>query len=159
MSLKVMHEQKLAELLKKKCINLNLTSTTKKDIILELADLIAKSGKFKDKKVIAKALLLREKLGSTGIGNGVAIPHVKLADVKKFLLIFGRIPQGVDFGALDAEKTYLFFVLVSPQNEVGGHLKIMAKVSHLVKDKFVIERLKKAEDEDEVMEIIHANEK
>jgi len=145
---------KLPDLLKEKYIELDLKEKEKTKLITELIDLAAKSSRIKDKKAIFKAILEREKLGSTGIGNGVAIPHVKIKEVKKPLLILGRSPGGVDFDSLDGEKTYLFFMLISPQEEVGLHLKILAKISHLVRDKFIVERLKKTKDKHEVFEII-----
>jgi len=75
------------------------------------------------------------------------------------LLILGRLAEGVDFDALDGEKTYLFFMLILPQEEIGLHLKILAKISHLVKDKFVVERLKKVKDKHEIFEIIFSFER
>lgn len=152
-------EIRLSGLLKEKYINLSLKAQDKKKILLELADEVAKSSKLRDKKAFVKALLERERLGSTGIGNSLAIPHAKINEVKDFILVFGRKEEGVDFGALDGEKTFLFFILASPKNEVGGHLKIMAKISHLAKDKFVIESLKKAKDEKAILKIISANER
>jgi fructose-specific phosphotransferase system IIA component len=145
---------RLSTLLKDKYINLSLNENTKKKIIVELVNIIALSGKLKDKKAVASLILKREKLGSTGIGNGVAIPHVKSAKVKGFIIAFGRQTRGVDFGALDGEKTYLFFILASPESEVGPHLKILADISRLVKDKFIVERLKNAGDKKEILKII-----
>lgn len=159
MPLSKAREISLSSLLKEKYINLSLKSADKKKILLELAEEVAKSSKLKDKKSFVKTLLERERLGSTGIGNGVAIPHAKLDEVKDFILVFGRKEEGVDFGALDGEKTFLFFVLASPKNEVGGHLKIMSKISRLVKDKFVVDRLRKAKNEKEILEIVSVNEK
>ncbi|PIP20231.1 MAG: PTS fructose transporter subunit IIA [Candidatus Omnitrophica bacterium CG23_combo_of_CG06-09_8_20_14_all_40_11] len=144
---------KLPDLLKDKYIELDLKEKEKTKLIAELVDIVVKSSRIKD-GVLFKAILKREKLGSTAIGNGIAIPHVKIKGVKKPLLILGRSAEGVNFDALDGEKTYLFFMLISPQEEIGLHLKILAKISHLVKDKFVVERLKKVKDKHEIFEII-----
>lgn len=152
-------EGSLSRLLKEKYINLALKENNKRKIIVELVDLIASSGKLKDKKSFINQILKREKLGSTGIGNGVAIPHAKSDKVKDFIMAFARHNQGLDFGALDGEKTYLFFILASPESNVGGHLKILADVSRLVKDKFIVERLKNAKDKKEILKIIEAYEK
>lgn len=149
-----MKEKKLCGLLKEKYINLSLKADNKKKILIELAEIVAKSNKLKDRAAFVKVLLEREKMGSTGIGNGLAIPHAKLEGTKDFILVFGRKDGGIDFGALDGEKTFLFFVLASPRNEVGGHLKIMARISHLAKDKFVIESFKKAKNAGEILKII-----
>jgi fructose-specific phosphotransferase system IIA component len=145
---------KLPNLLKEKYIELDLKEKEKTKLIAELVDLVAKSIRIKDGKALFKAILERERLGSTGIGNGVAVPHAKIKGIKKPLLILGRSPEGVDFDSLDGEKTYLFFMLISPQEEVGLHLKILAKISHFVRDKFNVERLKKVKDKHEIFEII-----
>lgn len=150
-------EIKLSDILKEKYINLSLKDDDKRKILVELVESASKSGKLKDKKAFLRAVLQREKLGSTGIGNSVAIPHAKLEAIRDFILVFGRKDAGMDFGALDGEKTYLFFMLASPKNEIGRHLKIMARISHLANDKFVIENLKKAESRKEILKIISAN--
>ena len=147
-------EVSLPALLKEKYINLSLKENTKKKIIVELVNIIALSGKLKGRKAVANLILKREKLGSTGIGNGVAIPHVKSDKVKDFIIAFARHNRGVDFGALDGEKTYLFFILASPETKVGAHLKILADISRLVKDKFIVERLKSAGDKKEILKVI-----
>jgi PTS system nitrogen regulatory IIA component len=145
---------KLSTLLKEKFINLSLEGDEKKKIILELVEFIAESKKLKDKKKFLKAIQEREKLGSTGIGNGVAIPHAKSDGVGDFVLAFARKDGGIDFDALDGEKTYLFFILASPKNDIGNHLKIIAKISRVVKDKFIVELLRKAKDKKAILKII-----
>ena len=145
---------RLHNLIKEKYIMLDLKEATKKKLLAELVNCIAKSGKVKDKKAFLAAIQKREKLGSTGIGNGVAIPHAKSERVQDFILAFARKDTGIDFGALDGEKTYLFFMLASPMDDVGNHLKILADISRLVKDKFIVESLKNAKDQKEVLKII-----
>ena len=145
---------KLPDLLKEKYIELDLKEKEKTKLIAELVDIISKSNRIKNREALSKAILERERLGSTAIGNGVAIPHAKIKGIKKPLLILGRSTEGVNFDALDGEKTYLFFMLISPREEVGLHLKILSKISHLVKDKFVVERLKKIKGKHEVFELI-----
>lgn len=152
-------EIKLSHLFTKRSINLELRGKNKKQVIAELVEAIAKAGKLKNKKTFFKTIVNREKLGSTGIGAGVAIPHGKSKAVQEFILVFARHKEGIDFGALDGEKTYLFFALASPEQEVGWHLKILAEISRLLKDKFMIELLKKAKDSDEVLKIIASLEK
>ncbi len=150
---------KIASLLKEKYIYLDFNEKDKKKILTKMVDLVALSGKIKDKKAVLNALIKREKLGSTGIGNGVAIPHSKSERVTDFVLAFGRQSSGIDFGALDGEKTYLFFMLASPEANVGGHLKFLADISRLVKDKFIVERLKAAKDKKEIIKILETFEK
>ena len=150
---------KLSRILKENLIDLDLQEKKKSRIMLKLVDLVAKSGKLKNKKAFLRAILEREKLGSTGIGNGVAIPHGKSKATKDFVLAFAKSKEGVDFGALDGEKVYLFFVLASPQESVGGHLKILARISNLIKDKFLVELLKRTESKKEIIKIISSHEK
>jgi nitrogen PTS system EIIA component len=150
---------RLSSLLKEKYVELDLQGKDKKKILAELVDFITVKGKIKDKKDILSSLIKREKLGSTGIGNGVAIPHTRSAKVKDFILAFARQANGIDFGALDGEKTYVFFVLLSPEANIGGHLKILAEVSRLVKDKFIVDRLKAAQDKKEILKVISTYER
>ena len=147
-------DAKLSGILKEKYIELSLKEKSKNKVIAELVELISQSGKLTDKKSFCNAILKREKLGSTGIGNGVAIPHAKSPKVDGFIIAFGRSNAGIDFGALDGEKTHLFFILASSESDVGGHLKILADISRLVKDKFIVERLKQALDKKEILKII-----
>lgn len=144
----------LADLVKEKFIDLELVSNEKTGVLAELAAVAAKSSKVANKKAFLKAILEREALGSTGIGNGVAIPHGKSKAVRDFILVFARKNTGVEFGALDGEKTYLFFALASPEEKVGMHLKILAEISRMVKDKFIVEQLKRAKDKKEIVKIV-----
>lgn len=147
-------EIKLSNLLKEKFINLELKNKDKKKVIAELVELVAQSRKLKNKRAFFDAILEREALGSTGIGDGIAIPHAKTKVAKNFILAFGRSNEGIDFGALDGEKTFLFFILASPKDEVGRHLKILADISRLVKDKFIVRLLRHAKDKREILDII-----
>jgi len=144
-------EIKLSSLLQEKLINLELQGKNKKEIIEELVDLVAQSGKLRNKKAFLKSILEREKLGSTGIGNGVAIPHAKSKVVKNFVLVFARKDSGINFGALDGERTYLFFSLASPDEEVGGHLKVLSEIARLIKDKFIVDNLKNSRTKKDVI--------
>lgn len=154
MSVSASNDLGLPGLLKDKCIDLELKGENKKEIITELVDLVAKSKKLVSKKEFLKTILERENLGSTGIGNGVAIPHAKSKAVRGFVLAFARKDKGLDFGALDGEKTYLFFTLASSEKEIGGHLKILSEISRVVKDKFIVDLLKKAKNKKEILKII-----
>lgn len=159
MSVKKSKEIKLSNLLKEKFIALDLKGGDKKKVLGELTELIAQSKKIKSKKVFFNCLMEREELGSTGIGSGVAIPHAKTKAVNDFILAFARKDEGMDFGALDGEKTYVFFVLASPKEQVGGHLKILAEISRLVRDKFIVDLLRRAENKKEIIKVISEAEK
>jgi PTS system, fructose subfamily, IIA component len=150
---------KLSSLLKENLIELGLEGKDKSEIIDELVAIIADSGKAKNKKALAAAIMGRENLGSTAIGNGVAVPHAKIDGIKSAVLAFGRSAGGVDFNSLDGEKTHLFFMLISPKEDVGSHLKILAKISHLIKDRFMVGQFKKAPSKKEILSMISKLEK
>lgn len=150
---------KLSNLLKESMIELNLEGSDKAGIIDELLGIISKTGKVKSKKALVGALMERENLGSTAIGNGVAVPHTKVDGIKDTVLAFGRSAAGVDFNSLDGEKTHLFFMLISPKEDIGAHLKILAKISHLIKDRFMVGLFRKAKTKKEVLSIISKLEK
>lgn len=145
---------KLSSLLKDNLINLELEGKDKSEIVDELVEIIVSSGKAKNKKALASAIMGRENLGSTAIGNGVAVPHAKIDGIKHTVLAFGRSGPGVDFNSLDGEKTHLFFMLISPKEDIGSHLKILAKISHLIKDRFMVGLFKKARSKKEVLSMI-----
>ncbi len=150
---------KLSSLLKENLIELELEGKDKSGIIDELVGIITRSGKAKNKKALASAIMARENLGSTEIGNGVAVPHAKIDDIKQTVLACGRSAVGVDFNSLDGERTHLFFMLISPKEDIGAHLKILAKISHLIKDRFMVGLFKKARSKKEVLSIISNLEK
>lgn len=111
----------------------NLTSGNKKDVLEELIDVMIKNGlKINSAKAI-DVLLQREKLGSTGIGEGVAIPHGKVPDLQDLVVAFGRSKKGIDFDAIDGKPVHLFFLLLAPENSTGQHLKALAKISKMLK--------------------------
>lgn len=149
----------LSTLLKENLIELDFKGESKTEVINELVGIVSKTGKVRNKKALADALMERENLGSTAIGNGVAVPHAKIDGIKQTLLAFGRSTNGVDFNALDGEKTHIFFMLISPKDDIGAHLKILAKISHLIKDRFMVGLFKKAKTKKEVLSIISSLEK
>ena len=134
-----------------------LQAHEKSAVIRELADHLAAhvSGPQKiDREVLAKVLLERERLASTAIGEGVAIPHGKLDAVGKLVAVVGRAPEGVDFDSMDGRPTHLFFVLVAPENSTGVHLKALARISRLFKDPEFRTRLMQAKDAQEIFRVI-----
>ena len=147
---------KLMDFLSPGAVNADLQATNKKDIIKELAGLLVKSGeiKDKDKDKMVKVLLEREALGSTGIGQGIGIPHGKFAGVRRLIGACGISRKGVDFESLDGEPVYIFFLLVAPEDSAGPHLKALARVSRLLKDKYFRDTLKAAKDEKALIKIL-----
>ncbi|OGW76887.1 MAG: hypothetical protein A3I73_06425 [Omnitrophica bacterium RIFCSPLOWO2_02_FULL_45_16] len=150
---------KLSSLLKDNSVELGLKGRNKAEIINELVDIIAKSSRAKSRSMLSCAIMEREKLGSTALGNGVAVPHAKIEGIKQTVLAFGRSAEGIDFNSLDGGKTHLFFMLISPKDDIGAHLKILAKISHLIKDRFMVSLFKNAKSKKEVLSIISNLEK
>ncbi len=145
---------KIAEFLNEKAIIPNIKATNKEGVIRELVDAIAKAEGIRNKEELMKALINRENLGSTGIGQGVGIPHAKTNAVKKLVAAFGICHQGVNFEALDGEPVYILFLLVAPEDSAGPHLKALARISRLLKDKFFRESLKQLSDEKAILKMI-----
>jgi PTS system nitrogen regulatory IIA component len=140
-------------------IKLTMESKNKKDAIKELVEVLVKSGKVKDKKKMIQTLMEREELGSTGIGQGIAIPHGKSDTVSDLAAAFGVSADGVSFDSLDGEPVNIFFLLVAPEGAAGAHLKALARISSLLKDKYFRKSLLSAQSPDEVIKIIQEEEK
>ncbi len=147
---------KIMDFLSAEAISVNLQGANKKELIKELVGLLIKSGgiKDKDKEKVAKVLLEREALGSTGIGQGIGIPHGKFGGVKKLVGACGVSRQGIDFESLDGEPVYIFFLLLAPEDSAGPHLKALARVSRLLKDKYFREILKTAKDDKALLKVL-----
>lgn len=147
---------KILDFLSKKALTANLKSTTKEGIIEEMVDLLINAGEVekKNKKKLIEILMERESLGSTAIGQGIGIPHGKCDCVDKLVASFGIALNGVNFNSLDGEPVYIFFLLVAPQDSAGPHLKALARISRLLKDKYFRDGLKQARDEKTVLKVI-----
>src|SRR5882762_7349133 len=145
---------KVLDFLDPSAIVVDLTATTKKGVLEELVELLAKQGKVKDTRATVEILLEREKLGSTGIGQGIAIPHAKTEQTEQVTAAFGLSRRGINFDSLDGEPVFIFFLLVAPPNAAGLHLKALARISRLLKDKFFRQSLRDVKDAAEVLKII-----
>ena len=141
---------KILDILDKRMIVSNLTSSDKVGVLRELVRVLAQVEKEVDGEGMLEILLERESLGSTGIGEGVAIPHGKSKDVKKLLASFGRSLPGIDFQSMDGKPAHLFFLLVAPENSAGIHLKALARISRLMKDQTFRKRLMEANSGEEI---------
>ena len=131
-----------------------LEGRKKDDVIEELAEVVSRHHPEIDHWKLVGALQDRERLNSTALGEGVAIPHGRLTGVKRVVAAFGRSPQGVDFNSLDGKPTHLFFLLVAPEHSAGAHLKALARISRLLKDDSFRARLMQAEDGPSLYRII-----
>ena len=149
---------KIMEFLDKRGIKIGLQSAEKEDVLKELVDVLSGIQDIGDKKNIVKALIDRENLGSTGIGQGIAIPHGKTDRVKQLVAVLGTSQKGVNFEALDGEPVHIFFLLVAPKDAAGPHLKALAQISRLLRDAYFCELLKRCKSADEIYELIRKEE-
>jgi PTS system nitrogen regulatory IIA component len=144
---------KILEALHKDAIVEDLKSTDKKGILKELVAQVAKTSDVSEADLL-NVLLDREQLGSTGIGGGIGIPHGKLKNLERVILGFGLSRAGVDFESMDGKPTHIFFLLVTPENETGLHLKMLARISRLLKKEPFKEQLMNAGSRDAIYDII-----
>ena len=148
---------KILDVLHKEAILVDLKAVDKKGVIEELVKPIASiSGVNHD--YLVRVLMERERLGSTGIGEGIGIPHGKLKDLDSLLLGFGLSRKGVNFESMDNRPTHIFFLLVTPENSTGLHLKLLARISRIVKNEPFKQKLLNAVDRDEIYTIIKEEE-
>lgn len=146
---------KMVDFLQIGAVKVNLESKNKKEIIEELLELLVQAGKVKDKSDVLNAIFEREKIGSTAIGKGVAIPHAKSDAVSEVAAACGISFEGIDFGcAVDDEPVRLFFLLVAPNDATGPHLKALARLSRLLHNSDFRESLMKATAKEELFSVI-----
>jgi PTS system nitrogen regulatory IIA component len=132
----------------------DLTSREKNAVLKEMADWLVSTHPILDKQRVLEVLLERESISTTAIGEGVAIPHGKLAGIERVLGLFARSPDGVDFASLDGGLTHLFFVLIAPENAAADHLKALARISRLLKDESFRRRLMKGQSSQQIFDMI-----
>lgn len=148
----------LLHILSEKSTVVGLEGETKEDIITELVGSLEVGKVISDRDKVLEAVLEREKIMSTGIGDGIAIPHGKSEAVIKLAAALGTQRRGVDFEALDGEPAYVFFLLVSPANVSGPHIKALARISRLLKNDDFKKRLVAASTAEEIVSVIESAE-
>jgi PTS system nitrogen regulatory IIA component len=148
----------LTDLLRACQILPNLTARSKKAVLEELSSPALAIVPGLCLSLLMNVLQERERLGSTGIGDGVAIPHGKLAVLEQLILVFGRSRDGIDFDSLDGRPAHLFFLVLAPGNSAGMHLKALARISRLLKSQSVRNELMQALDARQILNIIKAQE-
>jgi PTS system nitrogen regulatory IIA component len=144
---------KISDTLKEDAIISELNATDKKAVLEELTGTLVEAYGVNQEEMV-RVLLERERLGSTGIGGGIAIPHGKLGALKSLLMAFGRSRKGVEFDAMDGKPTHLFFLLLAPEDSTGAHLKMLARISRSLKNSVFRERLMTAADGRELYMVI-----
>ena len=145
---------KLVDILRMERVIPNLKATDKAGVLAELAQALVATGDVRDPHAVARVLMEREKLGSTGIGEGIAIPHGKLRDLAGVVAVFGRSLEGVDFDSMDGAPAHVFFLLLAPENSASAHLKALARISRLLKDRSFREKLLQAASQEALFDII-----
>ncbi len=149
---------KISEFISEKEILIGLKSTEKQSVLDELLQVLEKNGHLQDRKQVLETLIEREKLGSTGIGQGIAVPHAKTDKVKSLVCALGISEKGVNFDSLDGEPVYIVFLVLAPVDATGIHLKALAKIARLLKDKVFRNSLRMCKKPDEAYQIIKEDE-
>jgi nitrogen PTS system EIIA component len=145
---------KIMDILVRDAVILDVQSTAKQDVLRELSEALAAADPDLDAERLLAVLLEREGLQSTGIGDGVAIPHGKLPGLPRLVASFARSRAGVDFESIDGQKTHLFFLLVVPEQSGGQHLKALARISRFFRDASFRKALAEAETLEDVFRAI-----
>ncbi len=145
---------RLTDVMKEDFILTDLKSGKKAELLEEMISGISRKIGGLDRERVLETVIEREKLGTTGIGNGVAIPHGKVKDFGEIKVFFGRSKKGVDFDSMDKMPVYLFFMILAPENSAAAHLKILASISHLFRIQDLRARLMNAESRSEIYDII-----
>lgn len=150
---------KITELLKKETILLSLRGSGKQEAIDQLATILFKAGKIDNTEDFKEAILNREAQSTTGVGDGIAIPHAKTKSVKQAAIAFGKSEEGVDYESLDGQPAHLFFMIAAPEGANNTHLEALARLSSILMRPEVRKSLMSAESSDEVLQIIDSYDK
>jgi len=145
---------KLSKFCEEDLMNFDLQGQTKADIIKEMVDLTAQSSLVRDREELLASVFEREKLVTTGVGYGVAFPHAKTRAMKGIVIVFGRSEVGIDFEAMDKKPVHLLFMIAAPEDAIGAHLNVMARLSYIMKSEKNRERLMRSKTAGEVMLIL-----
>jgi nitrogen PTS system EIIA component len=132
---------RIEDILRESCVMADLEATTKQDVLVELVSTLKKASLIKSPEEVVRVILDREKLGSTGIGDTVAIPHGKMKDLDQVLCVFGRSIKGVAFDAVDGKPVHVLFLLIAPEGAASTHLKILSRISRILRDPTFRKRL------------------
>jgi len=137
---------KISEILTQDFIIPQLLGTQKKEVLEELCQFLEVKGTVRDKAALLNALIERERLGSTGIGESVAIPHGKSDEITKIVAVFGKSSKGIEFESLDQKPVHFVCLLLAPSSSTGLHLKALARISRLLKSQTLREEILKSQD-------------
>ncbi|MBT5471140.1 MAG: PTS sugar transporter subunit IIA [Nitrospina sp.] len=145
---------KIDEILKKESVIADLIGQNKLEIIKEMTECLKKNNIIKDDQALFETLMEREKLGSTGIGENVAIPHGKSEELTQIITVFARSLKGVDFESLDQKPVHFVCMVIAPAHSTGQHLKALARISRLFKNQGLRDGILKAQDSSAIYSIL-----
>ena len=145
---------KITDILKKEHIIADLDFNDKESVLKEFSDFLEKKGAIKNKEALLAALIEREKLGSTGIGENVAIPHAKIDNIDTITTLFARSKKGIEFESLDKKPVHFICLVVAPLNSTGLHLKALARISRLLKNSTLRDNILHANKVDEIYSLL-----
>lgn len=145
---------KIMDYLSEEWVIPDLQGTDKSSILKELSSVLVKPCQVPSVEELLRVLLDREKLGSTGIGEGIAIPHGRLKKLKKFFISLGRSLRGVDFDSIDRKPSHLFFLVIAPENSAVDNLKLLSRIVTLLKEPSLKKRLMEVHSQKELFQII-----
>jgi nitrogen PTS system EIIA component len=144
----------ISDLIKQNLVCANLRSSDRDAVLSEILDFLARNQNFQDKDNILRALLERERNGSTGIGNGVAVPHARIDGLSESVLFVGVSQQGINFASLDSKPVRLVILVLSPVSQTGIGLKLLANIARLVNDKYFTSQMMNASTDEELFNIL-----
>jgi PTS system nitrogen regulatory IIA component len=145
---------KIMDYLNEEWVIPDLKGTDKGSVLKELSSVLVTPCQMTSVEDLVQVLLDREKLGSTGIGEGIAIPHGRLKKLKNFFISFGRSVKGVDFDSIDRKPSQLFFLVMAPENSAVDNLKLLSRIVTLLKEPSFKKRLMGARSQKELFQII-----
>lgn len=143
----------IVEMLTPEVIKVPLVSRNKDEVLKELVEILAKAGKISNLERALDAIKKREDMGSTGLEEGIAVPHAKTDTVDKLTMAIGISPDGVEFDALDGKPSHIFFLMLAPPDQSGPHIQALAEIARMARSKAFINALKNAKSSEEVLNL------
>ena len=153
-----MENKKIADYIQADTICLNLKSTSKNSVIKELFENLKKCSLVKNEELALNDIFLREKMGTTGIGRKIALPHAKTKAVDELIITFGISKNGIEYESLDEDKVNIFFMFLCPENQTQEYLRILARISRFIREERFVDSLLKAKTNEEIVKIIREEE-
>ena len=153
-----MEDKNIADYIKVETINLNLESKNKNAVIRELYNNLKQTNLIKDEEQGLNDIFKREDMGSTGIGKRIALPHAKTKAVDELMITFGISRNGISYNSVDDENVNIFFMFLCPENKTREYLKVLARISRLIREEKFVNDLLKATSNQEILELIRNEE-